>query len=61
MGNKSWGKGYHTGFSDGQAKGNNKLNHKTLIVGLAVSIVGTAIPIVSDYIFTKKSKSKKKK
>jgi hypothetical protein len=60
MGNKSWGKGYHTGYGDGLIKGRNGINPKTLLIALPISIICAAIPIVSDYIFTRKLKQKSK-
>jgi len=51
MGNRSWGKGYHTGHEKGITKG--------IAIALTVVLAEKAIAAISDYISTRKTKAEK--
>ena len=51
MGNRSWGKGYHTGVEKGITKG--------LVIALSISLANFAISAIGDYITTRKLKAEK--
>ena len=55
MGNRSWGKGYYTGFAEGVDKGLTK----GLIIAFSLSLANSAISAIGDYITTRKLKVEK--